>query len=84
MAKTFSHYSGWLRIKQACLYCSVSERTIRNWLKEGLRFSKVHGTVLISVENLDEFLKQFEVAVNTVDQIVDTVIRDFKPVSKPN
>jgi len=68
---------GWLRIKDACDYCSVSERTIRNWMGEGLRFSKVKGVVLIKANNLDEFLKKFEERKSQVDRVVDEVMRDI-------
>lgn len=40
----------WLRLKEAQDFCGVSKRTLQNWIKyEGLKYSKVRGTVLISV-----------------------------------
>lgn len=79
MAQNCSYHfnPGWLRIKQACLYCGVKERTLRSWLREGLPYSKIHGTILINVKNLDDFIQHFEVAENTVDRVVGEVLGDF-------
>lgn len=69
--------NGWLRVKQACQYCNVSERTLRGWLSEGLRYSKIHGTVLISIKNLDDFIQRFETKETQVDRVVDEVMREL-------
>jgi len=61
---------GWLRIKQACQYCGVGERTLRSWLCEGLPYSKVKGVVLIKVENLDQFIERFAVTKDRVNEVV--------------
>lgn len=68
---------GWLRIKQACQYCGIGERTLRTWLSEGLPYSKVKGVVLIKVEKLDQFLKGFEVKENEIDHLVNEVLSDL-------
>lgn len=68
---------GWLRIRQACEYCNVGERTLRTWLKKGLPFSKVHGVVLISVKNLDEFLQHYEVQESKIDKIVKEILGEI-------
>ena len=72
---------GWLRIKQAAEYCGVSERTVRSWLKEGLRFSRIKGIILIRIESLDSWLEKF--AVNEkcgeeIDDIVNKILNDDK------
>ena len=67
---------GWLKVKEAAVYCDMSERTIRSWLKDGLRHSRLRsGTILIKVEWIDEFLERFEAQENEVDRIVDEVVR---------
>ncbi|MFH0812843.1 MAG: helix-turn-helix domain-containing protein [Pseudomonadota bacterium] len=66
--------SGYLRIRSAAEYCSISERTLRTWLKEGLPHSKVKGVVLVKIENLDAFIEQFETRENQVDHVVDEVL----------
>ena len=69
---------GWLKIKDAAVYCDMSERTVRSWLKDGLRHSRLRsGTILIKVEWIDEFLERFEAEENEVDRIVDEVVREF-------
>ena len=68
----------WLRLKEAQDYCGVSKRTIQNWIKyEGLKYSKVRGTVLISVKSLDSFLERFSVSNDNeaeIDQIVNEIL----------
>jgi hypothetical protein len=67
---------GWLKVKEAAVYCDMSERAIRSWLKDGLRHSRLaSGTILIKVEWIDEFLGRFEAQENEVDRIVDEVVR---------
>jgi hypothetical protein len=63
-------------MKEAAVYCDMSERTIRGWLKDGLRHSRLRsGTILIKVEWIDEFLGRFEAQENEVEKIVDEVVR---------
>jgi hypothetical protein len=50
---------------------------MRTWLREGLSYSKIHGTVLIKVENLDKYLEGFSVKRNEVDRVVDEVLSDL-------
>ena len=69
---------GWAKITQAAQYAGVSVRTLRKWLRMGLRHSRVPGgTVLISYKAIDEFLQKHEVQDNEIDKIVDEVMRDF-------
>ena len=65
---------GWLKAKPASKYAGVSERTLRTWLKEGLRYSKVRGSILIKVTWLDEYIEKFEETSNDVDRIVTEVL----------
>ncbi len=53
---------GWGRIADVSEYCHVSERTVRNWLRRGLPFSKVCGVVVISFRSVDEFLEKHQKA----------------------
>ena len=66
---------GWLKIRPSASYCNMSERTLRGWLKEGLKHSRIKGTVLIKVSDLDQYLKGFAVDGNQVDQLVDGMVR---------
>jgi excisionase family DNA binding protein len=62
---------GWLKIKQACKYCGISERTFRNWLKDGMRFSRLpSGTVLIKKEWIDDFITGYEATGNEIDDLI--------------
>ena len=69
-------FRGWLKVKEAAVYCDMSERTFRSWLKDGLRYSRLRsGTILIKTEWIDEYLERSEVQENEVDKIVDEVVR---------
>ena len=70
----------WLRIKPAAGYAGVSSRLLRQWLKDGLRHSRVGGAVLICDSWIDEFIEGHEVRLNgaDVDAIVDEVVEDLE------
>ena len=66
---------GWGKVKQAARYAGVSERTFRDWLKQGLKFSQLPtGTILVRLSDIDSFLKQFSHDDHRVDRIVDEVM----------
>lgn len=68
---------GWLRAKAAAKYCGVGERTVRSWLRnDGLKYSKIRGTVLIKVDWLDEFLSSHQVQNNKLDQLVEEISKE--------
>jgi excisionase family DNA binding protein len=71
---------GWLKPKSAAQYCDVGERTMRTWLKEeGLRHTRIRGTILIKIEWLDEFLTVLEVNDGSeVDRIVNGVMEGLE------
>jgi hypothetical protein len=69
----------WLKKHQAGLYSSVSERTVHEWLKSGLRHSRLpSGTILIKRSWLDDFLLKFEATGNQVDDVVNDVCRGLE------
>jgi hypothetical protein len=73
--------SGWLKTGSAAKYCGISKRTFADWLKCGLRHSRLPtGTILIKREWIDDFLESFEVkadAGDAVDAIVEDVMKEF-------
>lgn len=69
---------GWASVKKAAKYADISERTFRDWLKEGLKHSRLNAkTIRIRYVDIDEFLEQFQVDDHLVDNLVDSVMRDF-------
>ena len=67
---------GWARIRVAAEYAGIKERTMRDWLKAGLKHSRLpSGTVLIKYQAIDEFLEGFAAKEDQVDQVVDEVMR---------
>jgi predicted site-specific integrase-resolvase len=69
---------GWAKVKDAAKYAGVSVRTLRDWLKDGLRHSRLStGTILVAYAAIDEYLVGFEVNENQVDDIVDEVMQEL-------
>ena len=51
---------GWCDINEAAVYAGVKPRTIRSWMKQGLRHVVVtQKTKLTKFEHIDEFLNKF-------------------------
>lgn len=70
--------NGWANIKNAAKYADVSERTLRSWLKEGLKYSKLpSGMIRIRYDAVDAFLGQFEDSQKQVDEIVEKLFNEF-------
>ena len=64
----------WLTVKSSTKYADRSERTVRTWLKNGLRHCKLpSGSILIKREWLDQYIEQYEVKKNKIDQIVEEI-----------
>jgi excisionase family DNA binding protein len=69
---------GYAKAKQAAKYAGVSERTFRDWLKDGLpHFRLSTGTILIAYKDIDSWLESFRVDGSRVDEIVDQVLTDL-------
>jgi excisionase family DNA binding protein len=67
----------WLRIQKAAAYADVSPRTIRRWLHEGLRHSRVSGVPYISEQAVDEWMQAHEVQEDRAQLVVDEVMADL-------
>ena len=53
-------FRAWGRIKQAAVYAGVKERTISEWLDDGLRCARCNRkTVLIRYTDIDAYLLKF-------------------------
>ena len=66
---------GWGKVKQAARYAGVGERTFRDFLKKGLKHSRLpSGTILIRFTDIDAYLESFSVDESRVDRIVDAVM----------
>ena len=71
---------GWAKVKEAAKYSSVSERTFRDWLKNGLRCSRLpSGTILIPYAWIDEYLMGFaDKGTNQVDEIAEQLVKELR------
>lgn len=65
------------KVKTIAKRCDISERTVRTWLKAGLPYCKVRGTILIKFDQLDDFLGGFIVEDEQVDRIVTEVLNEY-------
>lgn len=69
---------GWGKIKAAAQYAGLSERTMRDLLKNGLKCSRLpSGTILIKFTSIDEYLEQFTDHQNKIDEIVDSTLKEL-------
>ena len=67
--------NGWCKIKKAAAYADVSDRTLENWLKQGLKCSRLPtGTRLIKYEWIDEYLQGYANSENKVDEMVEEIM----------
>lgn len=75
-----SRTTGWLTIAEAAEYVGLGTRTIHNWRKKGLKFSK-HGSkvVRIRAEDIDEFLFSgySDHHPDLVDLNIDSIIKSL-------
>jgi excisionase family DNA binding protein len=71
--------NGWCKVKKAAAYADVSDRTLEDWLKQGLKFIRLPtGTRLIKYEWIDEYLEGYVDSGNHVDKVVDEIISEMK------
>lgn len=63
---------GWKKLKGAAKHIDMSERTMRDLLKEGLPHIRLSsGTILINLDLMDQWLLSFDATRNKVDALVD-------------
>jgi predicted site-specific integrase-resolvase len=67
--------NGWCKIKKAAAYADVSDRTLEDWLKQGLKFVRLPtGTRLIKYEWIDEYLQGYVYSENNIDEMVEEIM----------
>ena len=80
MAVTSSDSRGYGKVKEAARYAGVSPRTLRKFLRQGLKHARLPtGTILIRYGWIDEFLERFEVedGQDRVKELVDEITREM-------
>ena len=74
---------GWASVKNAAKYADVSVRTMREFLKKGLKHSRVSsGMIRIRYNDIDEFFMPYQASENQIDRIVNGVLRSFGRMKK--
>lgn len=75
---TSPDFRGYAKVREAAKYSGVSERTLRDWLRDGLRHIRLpSGTILIPYAWIDEYLTNFEVSEKEVEALVERTIREL-------
>ena len=70
---------GWGKISPAAQDVGVSARTLRNWLHEGLKHSRLPaGTILIKFTDLNVCLEQFAVTAKETENLLRKLCKDFQ------
>ena len=68
----------WLRINSAAQYADVSPRTLRKWLKLGLKCVRLpSGTILIKASWIDDFLEDFVAESQSVKQVINELVESL-------
>ncbi len=70
--------SGWAKPAKAAEHADVSVRVIRQWMGEGLPYSKMsRSTTLISIEDLDAYIKKRQHDKHKVDDFINDIIAEL-------
>ena len=70
---------GWGKVKTIAKYAGVSERTIEEWLKRGLKCTHMpSGLRLIKYAWVDEFLEKFADSINRTEEMADEIFSSIK------
>lgn len=66
---------GWCKIRKAADYAGVSDRTLEDWIRQGLKVSRLPtGTRLIKYQWIDDFLERYAQSNNHVDKMVEEIM----------
>ncbi len=68
---------GWAKIRQAAAYAGVSTRTMRDWLRMALKYSRVRGCFLIRYSATDDFIERYSASENEIETVVNDTRREF-------
>ncbi len=61
--------SGWLTSKEAAVFAKVTEGTLRNWRKAGLKCDSVGRLVRYHKDELNKFISKEEPVADIMDRI---------------
>ena len=70
---------GYAKVKEAARYAGVSPRTLRKFLRQGLKHARLPtGTILIRYGWIDEFLGRYvEDGHDRVDKLVEEITQEM-------
>jgi len=70
--------TGYMRLGNLAADIGVCERTVRDWIKQGLTcYRPSRRLVLIKRQDLDEFMAKFKDDKNQIDELVDHIVEDL-------
>jgi len=74
----FMSDTGYIRLNKLSKDIGVCERTVRDWIKQGLIcYRPSRRLVLIKQKDLDAFLSKFRDDKSQVDNLVDSITKDM-------
>jgi excisionase family DNA binding protein len=79
VATDFDKIPGYLSIRGAARYSSVSTKTVKRWIKGGLAVHQgtARGKVLIRPSDIDAYLTRKQVPSLNLNSLVNDVCRDL-------
>ena len=51
---------GWANKEQACCYANISSSTLKKWMQNGLKHSRIGACLRIRYKDLDDFMLSFQ------------------------
>ncbi len=74
----YQHYIGYLTVEAAAEYASVSVRTFRNWIKDGLKHVRVSRKMIRTKPDwIEEYLDQFQEEHHEIEDVINEVMAEF-------
>ena len=68
-------------LKGLAQYCSLSIRTLRDYLKDGnyaLPHFRLHGKILVRKSEFDRWVERFRADKKNLDKLVDEVVSELR------
>ena len=68
----------WLNVKQAAKYASVTEPTLRNWMRDGLQHYRLSSRATrLHPDNIDAFIRRYKAGID-VDAEVAAIMTKIR------
>ena len=66
----------WLNVKQAAKYASVTEPTLRNWMRDGLQHYRLSSRATrLHPDDIDQYIKRFKAGIDVDAEVAATMTK---------